>query len=598
MTAPVVNTLPAAPSRNDSPGTFVETADIWVAALSPWTTSVNALGSWMDSTASAVNTNAGIASSAASTAQTAAANAVNAPGTSATSSTTLTPSIASKSLTIQTGKSFSVGQFVVIADTANPTTNYMIGNITSYNSGTGALVVNVTNSAGSSASAWTISLTGAPAQNSLSNDLTFLGTGRRIFGDLSNVTTSDRLSFQSSTLNGNSGVLAIPNGTGTQASFGAFNSSNPNNASSTYIATTSAESQLVAAKTGTGNYLPLTFYTNGSEKFRITTDGRFQADFSNATVANRLLFQSSTANNPTSIGAIPNGTNPYASFTAFASSNPDQSALIQIATTNTETMINSTRTGSASYLPLSFYTGGARRLLIDTSGNLIQFNSAGSDIVYTARATDASASTARAFYSNLQNENTVAVTTIEQYAQPDGGSLIDFYTTAAGSRAADRRVAHWRINSNGYLQNISNTMTSFSASSLNKMTGEGNSTMVFGIIGHNTGNAYDSSTGSFTAPVTGFYQFSFNCYLVRATLGVANHTFVLQKNGSRVNGSYSATRIGDTGSAITTYGSASFCVPLYLTAGDVVTVYHGGNAWASDGSGNITEAGFHGMLLR
>ena len=70
----------------------------------------------------------------------------------------------------------------MIADTANPTTNYMIGNITSYNSGTGALVVNVTNSAGSSASAWTISLTGAPAQNSLSNDLTFLGTGRRIFG--------------------------------------------------------------------------------------------------------------------------------------------------------------------------------------------------------------------------------------------------------------------------------------------------------------------------------------------------------------------------------------------------------------------------------
>ena len=87
-----------------------------------------------------------------------------------------------------------------------------------------------------------------------------------------------------------------------------------------------------------------------------------------------------------------------ASFTGTFASDGDQSALIQIATTNTETMINGTRKqGSASYLPLSFYTGGAQRLLIDTSGNLIQVNSAGSDIVYTARATDASASTARAF---------------------------------------------------------------------------------------------------------------------------------------------------------------------------------------------------------
>ena len=198
MTSPVVNTLPSAPSRNQSPDAFVETADTWVAALPSWTTSVNTLGSWMNTTAAAVDADASTASTAASVAQTAASNAVNAPGTSATSTTSLTPSIASKSLTIQTGKAFSVGQFVVIADTANPTTNYMIGNITSYDSGTGALVVNVTNSAGVAASAWTISLTGAPAQNSLSNNLTFLGSGRRIYGDLSNATISNRLLVQNS----------------------------------------------------------------------------------------------------------------------------------------------------------------------------------------------------------------------------------------------------------------------------------------------------------------------------------------------------------------------------------------------------------------
>ena len=386
MTSPVVNTLPSAPSRNQSPDAFVETADTWVAALPSWTTSVNALGSWMNTTAAAADADASTASTAASVAQTAASNAVNAPGTSATSTTPLTPSIASKSLTIQTGKAFSVGQFVVIADTANPTTNYMIGNITSYNSGTGALVVNVTNSAGVAASAWTISLTGAPAQNSLSNNLTFLGSGRRIYGDFSDSTLGNRLSFQSSIANGTTGIVVIPNGTSTQTSIVLTNNSDSNNASATFLSTTSAECQIGAAKMGTGSTLPLKFYTSGVPRFSLSpTESRFQADFSNATLSNRLMFQSSIVDNPTSIGAIPNGTSSYANFTAFASSNPDQSALIQIAASSTEVIINSTRTGTASYLPLTFYTNNTKQWTIDSSGRLL--NSANSMPRLLARRT-------------------------------------------------------------------------------------------------------------------------------------------------------------------------------------------------------------------
>lgn len=104
---------------------------------------------------------AGRATAAATSAGEAAASAtsaLNAPGTNATSTTSLAVGTGSKSLTIQTGKAYSVGQVVVIASTASPG-NQMTGIITSYNSGTGALVVDVQQTLGSGTlAAWTISL--------------------------------------------------------------------------------------------------------------------------------------------------------------------------------------------------------------------------------------------------------------------------------------------------------------------------------------------------------------------------------------------------------------------------------------------------------
>lgn len=67
----------------------------------------------------------------------------------------------SKSLTIETGKPFAVGQPITIARTAAPTTSYMTGQVTAYTSGTGALVVNVVTTGGSGTFAdWTISIGG------------------------------------------------------------------------------------------------------------------------------------------------------------------------------------------------------------------------------------------------------------------------------------------------------------------------------------------------------------------------------------------------------------------------------------------------------
>jgi len=111
-----------------------------------------------------------------------AASALNAPGTSATSTTSLPISLGSHSLTIQTGKAYAVGQFVVIANTPTPS-NYMFGQITSFTSGTGALVVSVSTISGSGTfTDWTVALS-AVASNTGASLGTNTFTGAQIYSD-------------------------------------------------------------------------------------------------------------------------------------------------------------------------------------------------------------------------------------------------------------------------------------------------------------------------------------------------------------------------------------------------------------------------------
>src|SRR5262249_7182405 len=63
-----------------------------------------------------------------------------------------------KSFTTQTAKNFPVGETLVIASNANPS-NFMRGQVTTYNAGTGALTVNVTTIGGAGTFAnWLISV--------------------------------------------------------------------------------------------------------------------------------------------------------------------------------------------------------------------------------------------------------------------------------------------------------------------------------------------------------------------------------------------------------------------------------------------------------
>jgi len=89
-------------------------------------------------------------------------------GSNATSTSSLTIGTGAKSLTIQTGKNIVVGMFMTITSTASPE-NWMHGEVTSYDSGTGALIINVETATGAGTiSAWTLAVSGpkGPSQAS------------------------------------------------------------------------------------------------------------------------------------------------------------------------------------------------------------------------------------------------------------------------------------------------------------------------------------------------------------------------------------------------------------------------------------------------
>lgn len=106
---------------------------------------------------------------AAANATAAAASAAKLSGTSTTS---LAIGTGSKAFTTQSGKFFDTGSFLLITSDANPTVNYMFGNVTAY-SGT-SLTVNVLAIGGSGTLAdWTIRVAGARGADGAAGSLDF-----------------------------------------------------------------------------------------------------------------------------------------------------------------------------------------------------------------------------------------------------------------------------------------------------------------------------------------------------------------------------------------------------------------------------------------
>lgn len=105
-------------------------------------------------------------------------------------------------------------------------------------------------------------------------NLNITGTGKRITGDFSNATFSDRLAFQTSINDGATFIGAVPNGVNKTSGFATYNNQDGNNASIGYFSANDTAVRIISVQSGTGSELPITFNVGGgSERMRIDTGG-------------------------------------------------------------------------------------------------------------------------------------------------------------------------------------------------------------------------------------------------------------------------------------------------------------------------------------
>jgi hypothetical protein len=210
-----------------------------------------------------------------------------------------------------------------------------------------------------------------------SGNLTFTGTGNRILGDYSNATFSSRTSFQTSTTNGTTGIYALPNGTGTAASWQATNAADPTNASKILITTNgSTDVQLVSGINGTGTYLPMGFWNNGAEKARLSVAGGFSVGTTTDAGATNIL----AAGTITGTNIIPNGSSAPTNGMFLPATNS-----VGFSTASTERMrIDGTGNVSVTQSPGKYTVDTAGGATVIANGGTVDFpNASGMLIVNT-----------------------------------------------------------------------------------------------------------------------------------------------------------------------------------------------------------------------
>ena len=245
-------------------------------------------------------------------------------------------------------------------------------------------------------------LVGAPVDDNttilqVAGDMRFDGNARRLRADMSTATLVNRLAMQSSVVNGVSSLTIIPNGTATTANLTTINNSDLTApASYTKFQISNSLALLESGAINAGTILPLAMAIAGAVKLRITPAGlvtineptddgtsalqvngdlhivglarKIRANWSDATPANRTIFQTDVVNGITSMIAAPNGTAQIALLQCVNNSDLTQPlAYGDMRITNSVMQFSSQTLNGGTQLPLVFNVAGIR-MRVTTAG--------------------------------------------------------------------------------------------------------------------------------------------------------------------------------------------------------------------------------------
>ena len=231
-----------------------------------------------------------------------------------------------------------------------------------------------------------ISVSGSPITTSGTLALTVAGTsgGVPYFSSASTWATSAALAASSLVLGGGAGaapattttgtgvVTALGVNTGTAGAFVVNGGALGTPSSGTVTNLTGTASININGTVGATTPAAGTF-TSLSDSGNLTftsTANRITGDMSNATVANRVLIQTSTVNGQTATGIMPNGAGTQAQWAVYNSSDPANSSQGRILITASLLSFQNLASGTGTSLPMAFFTGGSERVRIEAGGNV------------------------------------------------------------------------------------------------------------------------------------------------------------------------------------------------------------------------------------